>query len=449
MQPQYYSYIDLLAPIYVYIFYLKAQSIVAKNSSNSLYKKYFINGFWYKMIGSLGFYLIYAFYYKGGDSCAYFINGTIINEHLLFENFSEGINLLFSKAENYINFPGSVMYKSAYFYGSSYVLRDEKALMVAKISSLLSAPCFNSYLCTSLTFGFLSYIPTFKLFTLISNIYPDKIGRLSFAFLRVPSFVFWGSSVSKDTICVALLCVLIYTFYKVVVQLNFSFKYFIAFFLSAYFVAIIKSYILFAVLPGFLILTFITYQNKFFSGSIRYFITPFVILLAVASFGLLFQSLSNTFTEFSTENMETRAEGFKIDHTNIQAQSGGSGYSLGDFDYSPSGILQKTPLALAIALFGPFPWQIRNAVMFLSSMESTYFLYLFITTFFTGYGISRFRQMLADPIFLFCLSTVLILGVSIGITSFNYGALVRFKIPLLPFFATMIALMTKPLSQKA
>jgi hypothetical protein len=401
------------------------------------------------MIGSLGFYLIYAFYYGGGDSCAYFINGTIINEHLLFENFTEGINLLFSKAENHANFPGVIMYKSAYFYNSSYVLRDEKALAVAKISSLISAPCFNSYLCTSLAFGFLSYIPIFKLFTLISSIYPDKVDRLSFAFLKVPSFVFWGSSVSKDTICVALLCVLIYTFYRMVVKLNFSFRYIVAFLLSAYFISIIKSYILFAALPGLLIFTFITYQNKFFSGSIKYFITPIVVLLALGSFGLLFQSLTSTFTEFSTENLETRAEGFKIDHTNIQEKLGGSGYSLGEFDYTVSGILKKAPLALAISLFGPFPWQIRNPVMLLSSMESSYFLYLFIAVFFSSYGLSRLSKLIADPLFLFSVTLVIILGISIGITSFNYGALVRFKIPILPFFATILVLMEKPKPQIA
>jgi hypothetical protein len=133
----------------------------------------------------------------------------------------------------------------------------------------------------------------------------------------------------------------------------------------------------------------------------------------------LYQSLSQTFTEYSEESLAVKAEGFKKRSHEYSRKSRRFRIFVGDdMDYSPSTILRKAPLALAVSLFGPFPWQIRNAVMLMSSIESTYLF--------------------------FCVSFTIILGVSIGLTSFNYGALVRFKIPILPFFVTFLTVMLPP-----
>jgi hypothetical protein len=296
-----------------------------------------------------------------------------------------------------------------------------------------------------MAFGFLSYLAIFKLFTLFCKFYPKHIEGLSFAFLKVPSAIFWGSCVNKDTICLAMLCVLFYSFYRLFIEFKLWPKYFFALIISAYLVFNIKSYILVAATPGLIMFALINYQNKVLSGGLRNLFAPLMIVVAALTFFLLYQSLSQTFTEFSEESLAVKAEGFKSDHLSIQDRAGGSGYSLGDdMDYSPASIIKKTPLALVIALFGPFPWQVRNAVMLVSSIESTYFLYLFISVFFSGYGLSKIRTLTTDPVFLFCVSFTIVLGVSIGLTSFNYGALVRFRIPFLPFLATMLMVMKMP-----
>jgi hypothetical protein len=447
MRPNFYSLVDLFAPLYLLLFYFLAERIVAKNKNNLLYKKYFIGGFWYKMFGSFCFYLIYAFYYRGGDSCTYFINGTVFNEYMLFENFGDGLRVIFSNFSGYENFPSWVYYKSAYVYGEGYILIDSRALLTARISSVVSIFCLNSYLCTNLAFGFLSYIAIFKLFTLFCRLYPEWSQGLSFAFLKVPSVIFWGSSVNKDTICLAMLCILIYTFYKVFIQLQFSLKYLLVLPLCAYVIFSIKSYILVAAIPGLIVFVLINYQNRMLSGAARYLFTPFLVAISVVSLLLLYQTLSDTFSEFSADNLAKKAEGFQSWHTQLQDESGGSGYSLGEMDFSAGSILRTSPLALAIALFGPFPWQVRNAVMFLSSLEGMYFFYLFLVAFSSSYGLSKIGKIGVEPVLLFCLLFTVILGISVGLTSFNYGALVRFKIPLMPFFASFLVLLRQPLKK--
>lgn len=408
-----------------------------------------MKGFYYKMIGSLGFYIIYAFYYRGGDSCTYFINGVVFNEYMLFQDFTDGLRVIFSNITGVENLPGWISFQSDYVYGEGYILRDTKGLLVSRLSSIVSIPCLNSYLVTCMAFGFLSYLAIFKLFTLFCEFYPTRKEGLAFAFLKIPSFIFWGSSVNKDTISVAMLCILIYSFYKILIEFKFYPKYVFALLISTYLAFNIKSYIVVAAMPGLLMFALINYQNKVLKGGLRVLFAPIMILVGALTFLVLFKSLSNTFSEYSEENLAIKAEGFKSDHMNIQETAGGSGYTLGeDMDYSPTTIIKKAPLALAIAIFGPFPWQIRNVMMFVSSIESTYFLYLFFTVFFNVYWWSRIRVLLADPIFIFCVSFVIILAISIGLTSFNYGALVRFRIPILPFLSTMIVLLSKPVVTK-
>lgn len=442
MRPDFYTYLDLLAPLYLVLFYYIATLIVNKNKTNPLYKKYFLQGFWYKMLGAFGFYLVYAFYYRGGDSCTYFVNGVAFNEYMIFENFGDGLRVIFSNIWGVDDLPAWIVNKSIYYYQEGYILRNSKALLVVRVSAVVSIFSLNSYLCTCMTFGFLSYLAIFKLFVLFCELFPMLHKQFSFAFLKIPSVIFWGSAVNKDTICLAMLCVLIYTFYRQFVQLRFSLKYMLYMLLSIYLIFNIKNYILIAAIPGLFVLALVNYQNKIVGSNFRFVTTPLMILVAALSFAFLYQSIAKDFEELSTNSIEERAEGFMIDHSRIQETQGGSGYSLGEFEYTTSGILKKAPLALAVTLFGPFPWQVRNIVMLLSTLESTYFLYLFFITLVNRKGINLFFKRLTNPILLFCISFVIILGVTVGLTSFNYGALVRFKIPVLPFFAVFLALIS-------
>ena len=69
--------------------------------------------------------------------------------------------------------------------------------------------------------------------------------------------------------------------------------------------------------------------------------------------------------------------GFHTWHTH----QGGSTYSLGEFDYSTSGIVKKIPAALNVSLFRPYIFEVRSAVMLISSLENTLFILIFIIIF--------------------------------------------------------------------
>ena len=78
--------------------------------------------------------------------------------------------------------------------------------------------------------------------------------------------------------------------------------------------------------------------------------------------------------------------------------------------------------------------------MMLSGIESLAFFYLILKIIFNRKIYKLGGVLSSDPILAFCVPFILILAIAIGMTSFNYGALVRYKIPLLPFFGVTIIL---------
>jgi hypothetical protein len=145
---------------------------------------------------------------------------------------------------------------------------------------------------------------------------------------------------------------------------------------------------------------------------------------------------SDSFNSFET--IENRLEGYHTDHgRRVDA----SVYSLGEVEYTPIGLLSKLPASVIVTLFRPFPWEIKNIVMLVSSIESTLYLLFTLWVLFKAGILGSLRSLLGNPEILMALSFTVALGFIVGISSYNFGALVRFKIPLLPFYGTFLAIM--------
>jgi len=68
-----------------------------------------------------------------------------------------------------------------------------------------------------------------------------------------------------------------------------------------------------------------------------------------------------------------------------------------------------------------------------SSLESLGLLILTVVIFFKKR--TYFFRALLDPNILFCMVFSLTFAFAVGISTFNFGTLARYKIPLLPFYA--------------
>jgi hypothetical protein len=118
----------------------------------------------------------------------------------------------------------------------------------------------------------------------------------------------------------------------------------------------------------------------------------------------------------------------------VSQKQEGSAYTLGKQDGTIGGMVKLAPQAIATALFRPFLWEARNPVMLLSALEAGFFL-LFTLRIFKRTGVGPTLSLISQtPVLLMCFIFSLIFAASVAITSSNFGTLVRYKIPLIPFY---------------
>ena len=78
--------------------------------------------------------------------------------------------------------------------------------------------------------------------------------------------------------------------------------------------------------------------------------------------------------------------------------------------------------------------------MLLNAIEATLFLWLTIKILFTIGPARAWRAIATDPNIQFCLIFTFIFAFAVGISSYNFGSLSRYRIPCLPMFALSLIL---------
>ena len=159
-------------------------------------------------------------------------------------------------------------------------------------------------------------------------------------------------------------------------------------------------------------------------------------MLSVAGGVLISTKLGETSNRYSVDKVLVTAEETARWLTTMGEHDQGSVYSLGDFDFSYAGIARKTLPAIWVSLFRPYIFEAKNIVMMLSAVESLLFLLFTIYIFIRHGVINVFSTIRTQPFITFCLLFSILFSFAIGISTYNFGTLVRYKIPMMPFYLT-------------
>ena len=91
-------------------------------------------------------------------------------------------------------------------------------------------------------------------------------------------------------------------------------------------------------------------------------------------------------------------------------------------------------MAIIATLYRPFLWESKKLTTLLSSFESLAIMIFTLLVFFkTGPG-NFIKAIVRDPVILYCILFALLFALFVGATTANFGSLVRYKIPCLPFY---------------
>lgn len=414
-----------------------------KNRRNSLYK-FYLPGLLAKIFGAVGFCIIYKFYYGYGDSLVYFKDSLILTEALK-SDFYHASRVFFQGA-------GETLYETNYITHQMQLFnRDNDTFTVVKIAAIVNLFSFSNYYGSTLIFSFLSYFGIWKFYQSIVKKFPKVKAEAAFAILFFPSVFFWGSGLMKDTLVIGFLGYFISAFIQIIEKKNYKPNVLGIAAISIIIIFLVKAYVMFALVPT-IIIWWVMYENKNIKNKvIKLVILPVLISAGVILIGFSLQYLSQFTKSYSLDTMLETAQSYQKNHYGdgtFTEEGQGSSYTLGEYDPTLWGIIKKFPAAVIVTYFRPFLWEVRNPVMLLAALES--FFVLIITLYILiGLGIKKITKVLIEhPFVLMSLIFSIFFGFAVGFTSYNFGALVRYKIPCIPFFLITLFVLNHELKVK-
>lgn len=305
---------------------------------------------------------------------------------------------------------------------------------MAGFSAFLHLALMRSSYAATLLVAIFSYFGKRALYIVYRESFSvDLHRRALIGILLVPSVVFWSSAFAKEAFALAALGWVTLGIHRI----NGG-KYVVGalLLLPTLIIYLTKAYILFPLVAAAGVWVF-WHKTRNTSGRLQTLIASpiyFAVCVAMALGALVL--LNQTFPEYGfdnfTENLAQRQEAGE--------GAGGGSYFTVDAELgrrSLAGQLASAPLALVSSLFRPFLFEIRNPLMLFSGLENTVLLVLLLRAAINSWR-SMVRVILDTPLLLFSLAFVIIFGVAVGLVTTNMGTLSRYRLPLMPFYVTMV-----------
>lgn len=432
-----YDYI--LFPFYFYIIWLIFKKLRSKYAPDDRHYLYFTWGFRIKMVIIVVYTLLSHYVIRGDAVDLYYGEGKHFAE-IIKEDVSK-IDLLFTQGGKEIDNLASPEEKG--------YLAMETNYMVVKVSILLCFISFSSFLIINLIIGFIAFLGSWYLYLFFLNQYPKLHKEFAFACMGIPTVLFWSAGISKDTICITSLAVLTKCLYDITKTNKKRLRNIIMVAAALFLIYQIKSYIIISYVPFFLLFLIINKINETKIPFFRYALKLSIPVLFIGVISYVIANSEDLFKEYSSDKILESISG-KQNAFNAQDKGdAGSFFSLGEFDGSVGGIISLAPKAIVATFFRPFIWESKNLIMLLSSLEALGILLFTLYVLLKPRGlINFFPAIFNNSIVFYCLTFSILFAIFVGISTYNFGSLVRYKIPCIPFYVSSLIIINYLRTQK-
>ncbi len=413
-----------LTPVYLVIIYIIALYFRPKVTT-PLDQRYYLPALTMKLIGAVCMGLVYTFYYHGGDTISYHDQSKIIYEEF-WKNPTIGVKLLFSQGQ-YDPSTWTIAERIRWY-------KSPTEFFVVRFAAIISLLTFNAYTVVAMVFALVSFSGIWAMYRTFLKMYAVLHRKLAIAILFIPSVFFWGSGLMKDSLCIGSLGWLFYAFYEGLIERKQLFRAAIIIPIASWVILSTKPYIIFSFVPPAIFWIIIENGARIKNRVVRRLAAPIFLVGGVlgAAFGV--SKLTEGDARYS---LETVAERTKItaDYIyKVSVQQEGSAYKLGELDGTIQGTLKLAPQAINVSLFRPYLWEVNNPIMLLSALEATWFIYLTITLLIRTGITQTFRLIAFTPLLTFCFVFAMVFSMAVGVSTNNFGTLVRYRIHMMPFY---------------
>lgn len=354
--------------------------------------------------------LLYLHYYDGGDTFSYFNQGVLVAD-IGRNDFEVYLRFLFlnENEETY-----NLAYNSIYHSRSFWVTKAVSPFLI------LTA---DNYWITACYFSLLAYLGIFYLASTLIKIYPARRFDVLICFFLFPSFVFWSSGFTKESLAIGSLFYLIGFSIKICSKIKvirmeiillpifLYIEWRLRVFYLAVFLLTIGIYLLSNMLSSRFKLN--TLQKwTVVMGSVFIFIMAISQIDYALNFSNFFEVLTYAYYDDYNQNPSNAIQYYNLE-PNI--------FSL----------IINAPYALLSGLFRPFIFDAQTWPMVLVGIENLILLILFV------FNIKSFRKNYSGLEWTLWVYTFL-LALFLALSSPNFGTLTRYKVAFLPIFLFLV-----------
>lgn len=431
----------ILFPVFVLLSYLFFRRLRNKYS-DPLLKKYHRQGFWIKMLGCFAF-TIFSVYLSPGDSIGLYYQEGKNMYQLILQN-PDHLQWLFGKGKDFDESFLKTQYNVGYF-------KSEANFIVTKFVVLFSFITFGRYAAINVIFACIAFSGLWKLYLFFYEQYPHMHKKFAIAILYFPTLVFWSSGILKDTLCIASLGWVTYAVYEMLYRKKKILKNLIIFSAFAWLLAIIKVYILISYVPFFVLFIILKNMQGIKSPLFKYMLAPILIVGSMFCFTSVLNSYDDELGAYAVQDITK-----SIQHLNgaFTAMNGNetaeSNFDLGvEFDGTFHGLIKLAPVAIFTTFFRPFIWESGKLSSLLASLESLILLFFTVYIIFKTGLRTLIKLVLSDALIMYCFFFSIVFALFVGASTLNFGTLVRYKIPCLPFYTISLFLIYEKVKEKS
>lgn len=414
----------ILFPVYVALFYFLFKSR-RKNYDDPVLQYYHKQGFWIKVLAVLPFTLFNSILSPGDSFVLFYTEGAHIAQ-LILKDPMQHLHWLYSAAADF----DQTLLKNPKNLG---YLKIDNNYMVVRLTALFSIFAFKKYLVLNLFFSMISFSGVWRLYRFFYEQYPHLHKQFAIAILYLPSFVFWSSGILKDPICTGAIGWITYGLYEIFYKKKNLLFNLVMISIFGYLLFVIKVYILISYVPFFCLYLILKNVTLIKSRLLRLTLVLGLIMLAVTMFTTVMKEIAGTLVGYGSDDITKNITAFQKAYA--EQEDATSNFSLGvEYDGSVQSLIRIAPAAITATLFRPFLWESKKLSTLISSLESLAIMFFTVFVFFKAGPLFFLRSITKDPVILYSLLFSILFALFVGATTANFGTLVRYKIPCLPFY---------------
>ena len=287
--------------------------------------------------------------------------------------------------------------------------------LVIRINAFMRIFSFGNYHVHSILLSYFAFLGSFSLAQVFYRVSKAKIASY-FAVFLVPSVVFWSSGILKEAILLFALGLFTYHIYELFGR-NKRLRTYVILFLMSCILIVMKLYVFMAFIPAVMAWILVSKWKR----GLWVYLGAYLTFFGLATF------IGELNPRYDFVNLIVDKQKQFIGLSEFYQVN--SGFAMDTLSYDMWSVIKASPEGLFNVLTKPWPTEVNNLLFVPAFIENALVVALLLFACIYRKSLNKKEWDFA----IFCLSFCFILFIVIGLTTPITGALVRYKIPAIPF----------------